>query len=60
MQRTVNVSQIITLDRQLLVERIKALPAQSMARVNEGAVGPRCMTLNHAFLRTAGRGYPAS
>lgn len=32
----VNVSQIITLDRLLLVERIKALSAQRMARVNEG------------------------
>jgi mRNA interferase MazF len=32
----VNVSQIITLDRQLLVGRIKALPAQSVARINEG------------------------
>jgi mRNA interferase MazF len=32
----VNVSQIITLDRQLLVERIKALPAQSISRLNEG------------------------
>lgn len=32
----VNVSQIITLDRQLLVERIKALPAQCVARLNEG------------------------
>jgi len=32
----VNVSQIITLDRQLLVERIKALPAQSVTRLNEG------------------------
>jgi len=32
----VNVSQIITLDRQLLIERIRMLPSQSMARVNEG------------------------
>ncbi len=32
----INVSQIITLDRQLLIERIKALPAQCVARVNEG------------------------
>jgi mRNA interferase MazF len=32
----VNVSQIITLDRQLLIERIKALPAQCVARLNEG------------------------
>lgn len=32
----VNVSQLITLDRQLLVERIKALPAQCVARLNEG------------------------
>jgi mRNA interferase MazF len=32
----VNVSQIITLDRQLLAERIKPLPAQSVTRLNEG------------------------
>jgi mRNA interferase MazF len=32
----VNVSQVITLDRQLLIERIKALPAQSVTRLNEG------------------------
>jgi len=32
----VNVSQIITLDRQLLVERIKSLPAHCMARVDDG------------------------
>jgi len=32
----VNVSQIITLDRQLLIERIKSLPALGIARVNEG------------------------
>ena len=32
----VNVSQIIMLDRQLLIERIKGLPAQCVARLNEG------------------------
>lgn len=32
----VNVSQIITPDRQLLIKRIKALPAQSITRLNEG------------------------
>ena len=32
----INVSQIITLDRQLLIGRIKALPAQCVTRVNEG------------------------
>jgi mRNA interferase MazF len=32
----VNVAQLITLDRQLLVERVKALPAQSMARLDVG------------------------
>jgi mRNA interferase MazF len=32
----VNVSQILTLDRQLLVKRIKALPAQCVARLDEG------------------------
>jgi len=32
----INVSQIITLDHQLLTERIKALPAQCVSRVNEG------------------------
>jgi mRNA interferase MazF len=35
-QSVVNVSQIITLDRQLLVERIKALPSHSVTRLNEG------------------------
>lgn len=32
----VNVSQILTLDRQLLTERVKALQAQSVLRLNEG------------------------
>ncbi len=32
----VNVSQIITLDRQLLSARIKSLPAQCVDRLNEG------------------------
>lgn len=32
----VNVSQIITLDRQLLAERVKPLPAQCIVRINEG------------------------
>lgn len=32
----INVSQILTLDRQLLVERVKALPAQVVIRLNEG------------------------
>jgi mRNA interferase MazF len=32
----VNVSRILTLDRQLLTKRIKALPAQSVLRLNEG------------------------
>lgn len=31
-----DVSQIITLDRQLLAERVKALPAQCIVRLNEG------------------------
>ena len=32
----VNVSQIMTLDRQLLTERIKALPEQCVVRLNQG------------------------
>ncbi len=32
----VNVSQILTLDRRLLAERIKTLPAQCVARLDEG------------------------
>lgn len=32
----VNVSQIITLDRSLLTSCIKAIPAKTMQRVNEG------------------------
>jgi len=32
----VNVSQILTLDRQLLTERIKTLQAQSVSRLDEG------------------------
>ncbi len=31
----INVSQINTLDRQLLTGRIKALPAPCVARINE-------------------------
>jgi mRNA interferase MazF len=32
----VNVSQLFTLDRTLLVERLRALPADAMRRVDEG------------------------
>lgn len=32
----VNVSQILTLDRALLTERIRFLPADSISRVNDG------------------------
>jgi mRNA interferase MazF len=32
----VNVSQIITLDRKLLSRRVRALPADSMQRIDEG------------------------
>lgn len=32
----VNVSQLLTIDRALLTVRVKALPSQSMARVDEG------------------------
>lgn len=32
----VNVSQVITIDKQLLTERLKLLSARSMQRVNEG------------------------
>lgn len=32
----VNVSQLFTLDRTLLVERVRGLPADSMRRVDEG------------------------
>ncbi|MBS3960200.1 MAG: type II toxin-antitoxin system PemK/MazF family toxin [Xanthomonadaceae bacterium] len=32
----VNVSQLITLDRSLLTERVRALPAGVLGRVNEG------------------------
>jgi mRNA interferase MazF len=32
----VNVSQIVTLDRQLLTQRVRAIPAMAMRRVDEG------------------------
>jgi mRNA interferase MazF len=32
----VNVSQVVTLDRQLLTQRVRALPAASMRHVEEG------------------------
>lgn len=32
----VNVSQLLTIDRALLTLRVKALPGQTMARVDEG------------------------
>ena len=32
----INVSQILTLDRALLTERVRSLPAESISRVNEG------------------------
>lgn len=32
----VNVSQVLTLDRELLTERVRALPAGLMRRVDEG------------------------
>jgi mRNA interferase MazF len=32
----VNVSQIVTLDRQLLTERVRALPGAAMRRIDEG------------------------
>lgn len=32
----INVSQLITIDRTLLTEKVRALPAGAIARVNEG------------------------
>lgn len=32
----VNVSQVLTIDRQILTERVRALPSRIMVRVNEG------------------------
>lgn len=32
----VNVSQLLTIDRSLLVERVKALPAAALHKVDEG------------------------
>jgi mRNA interferase MazF len=32
----INVSQIVTLDRKQLTQRLRALPAQSMRQVDEG------------------------
>lgn len=32
----VNVSQVVTLDRQLLTQRVRALPAMDMRHVDEG------------------------
>ncbi len=32
----VNISQIFTLDRTLLVERVRALPAEALRHVDEG------------------------
>jgi len=32
----VNVSQVLTIDRQILTERVGALPSRIMVRVNEG------------------------
>lgn len=32
----VNVSQLLTVDRTLLTQRVKALPQQTMARVSDG------------------------
>ena len=32
----VNLSQLITLDRELLTQRVRALPAESMSDVDEG------------------------
>jgi mRNA interferase MazF len=32
----VNVSQVLTIDRQILTERVGALPTRMMARVDEG------------------------
>jgi mRNA interferase MazF len=32
----VNVSQMITLDRELLTQRVRGLPADTMRQINEG------------------------
>jgi mRNA interferase MazF len=32
----VNVSQLLTLDRELLTQRVRSLPAEAMRRVDEG------------------------
>lgn len=32
----VNVSQVLTVDRELLTERVKMLPAQVMTRISDG------------------------
>ena len=32
----VNVSQIITLDRELLMQRVRGLPADTMRQIDEG------------------------
>ena len=32
----VNVSQILTIDKMLLTERVRLLPAQALQRINEG------------------------
>lgn len=32
----INVSQVLTVDREVLTERVKAIPIQVMARVSEG------------------------
>jgi len=32
----VNVSQVITLDRELLTQRVRGLPADTMRQINEG------------------------
>ena len=32
----VNVSQVLTVDRELLTQRVKALPGQAIARIDDG------------------------
>ena len=32
----VNVSQVLTVDRELLTQRVKALPGQAVARIDDG------------------------
>ena len=35
-ESVVNVSQVLTVDRKLLLERLRTLPSRTMAQINEG------------------------